>query len=749
MKHAALVSFSAIVLMGCAGQRVFEEGRALLDSGQTEAGLARVREAIDLEPSNREYRIFLQRQRDIVLQRNLALAENARLQGQYDAAEGFYRQMLALEERNSRALAGIEGLKAERRHRALLFEAGDLVKRNDHAGAHEKVRAVLAENGNHREAQQFLRRIEEHSIRAAVASAQTSAAMQRRVTLEFRDASIRQVFDVISRTAGLNFVFDRDVRADLRTTIQVRDTAIEEALRFILVTNQLASKMLNPGTILVYPNTQAKQRDYQETVVRTFYLANADVKQTANMLRTVVKTKDLFIDEKLNLIVMRDTADAVQLAERLVANQDLADPEVMLEVEVLEVGANELLELGVRYPDQFSYGLVGAAGTAGTVTLPEWLGRGAGLVRLTVTNPFFALNLRNQLGRTNLLANPKIRVRNKDKAKVHIGDKVPVITTTSTATGFVSESVNYLDVGLKLDVEPTVHLDDEVGIKMGLEVSSIVREIRSATGTLTYQVGTRNASTTLRLKDGETQMLAGLISDEDRKSVNQVPGLGGIPILGRLFGSHTDTTNKTEIVLLVTPRVVRNLARPEIRFEKFPGGTEAAIGAAPLLLQSAPLAAAPQGAAALPNQPASASPAADGRIALSGPASAIPGQEFSVQVSIESANALRSGLVDIAFDGARLRFVRAESRGWLAEGTAAPTFRANAPQGLGRVNLSFSAASPLTARGEMARLVFQALDAATGAPYVRMEALSMIDAAGRVVSAQLPAPYSLTLGKAN
>lgn len=747
---AALIIAGSLLAAGCAGQRTFDEGRALIESGQTDAGIAKVQAAIALEPGNREYRIYLQRQRDLTLQRNLALAEAARQQGQYDAADGLYRQMIALDPQNARALGGIEAMKSERRHRALLVEAGDLMKKGDHAGASAKVRAILAENGNHREAQQLLRRIEESSMQAAAAASQANAALQRRVTLEFRDASIRQVFDVISRNAGLNFVFDRDVRADLRTTISVRETTIDEAMRFILVTSQLASKMLNANTILVYPNTQAKLRDYEEMVVRTFYVANSDVKQTANMLRTVVKTKDLFVDEKLSIIVMRDTANAVRMAERLVANQDLADPEVMLEVEVMEVGTNELLQLGIQYPDQFSYSVVGAAGTAGTVTLPEWLNRGAGLVRLTVTNPFLVLNLKNQLGRTNLLANPKIRVRNRDKAKVHIGDKVPVITTTTTATGFVSESVNYLDVGLKLEVEPVIHLDDEVAIKMGLEVSSISREVRSNTGTLTYQVGTRNASTTLRLKDGETQMLAGLISDEDRKAVNQVPGLGSIPILGRLFGSTADTTNKTEIVLLVTPRVVRNLARPEIRFEQFPGGTEASIGSAPLLLQSGAPGAAPAVTASIGGTTATATPLApDGRASLAGPANVSPGQEFAVTVALETADLLRSGLIDIGFDPARLQFVRAEPRGWLAPAGAPPTLRASAPAGLGRLNLSFAAGAPAKATGESVQLVFQVLPGASGTPYIRMEAISLINAGGQIVASQLPPPMNLTLSKAN
>jgi len=172
-------------------------------------------------------------------------------------------------------------------------------------------------------------------------------------------------------------------------------------------------------------------------------------------------------------------------------------------------------------------------------------------------------------------------VKNKEKARIHIGDRVPVITTTAAATGgFVSESVNYLDVGLKLEVEPLIHLEDEVGIKVGLEVSNIAREIRSVgTNTLTYQIGTRNAATVLRLRDGETQILAGLISDEERKSASRVPGLGDLPIIGRLFSQTRDNIVKTEIVLLITPRVVRTLARPEVRAVEFSAGTEASGGA--------------------------------------------------------------------------------------------------------------------------------------------------------------------------
>ncbi|HET7671809.1 MAG TPA: type II and III secretion system protein, partial [Burkholderiales bacterium] len=215
---------------------------------------------------------------------------------------------------------------------------------------------------------------------------------------------------------------------------------------------------------------------------------------------------------------------------------------------------------------------------AGQITGTEAKNFSSGLVNVTVSDPLIALNLRQQVGRNNILANPRIRAKNREKARIHIGDKVPVVTTTAGATGFVSESVNYLEVGLKLEVEPQVHLDDDVGIKVGLEVSNVTSQTKTTSGTTAYQIGTRTAATTLRLRDGETQVLAGLINNEDRRSSNQVPGLADLPVAGRLFQNKDDTVNKTELVLLITPRVIRNVERPESRLEEFNSGTEAEVG---------------------------------------------------------------------------------------------------------------------------------------------------------------------------
>src|SRR6185295_8988906 len=196
----------------------------------------------------------------------------------------------------------------------------------------------------------------------------------------------------------------------------------------------------------------------------------------------------------------------------------------------------------------------------------------------------FLLSLRQEDGSTNLLANPRIRVKNREKASIHIGDRVPVLTTTAAAAGtFVSQSVNYLDVGLKLEVEPLIYLDDDVGIKVGLEVSNITNTIQSPNGgALTYQIGTRTANTVLRMRDGETQILGGLINDEDRRNASRVPGLGDLPVLGRLFSSHSHNTAKTEVTLLITPHIVRTLARPDARTVEFSAGTEPPLGVTPL-----------------------------------------------------------------------------------------------------------------------------------------------------------------------
>jgi general secretion pathway protein D len=600
MKKLTALILVALALAACAAHENFRQARIEVETGNEEAGLARLEEEVKKNPRDAELRNYYLRHKDIAVQRYLALGENARAAGAMDRAMEAYERALRFDAENARAKAGLELVRKDREHRTLLADAEQAFKNGQIAEAQGKLKQILSENPQNKEARNLLRRIEEKQVKATT-TPQLSAALKRPITMEFRDAPLRTVFELISRQTGLNFIFDKEVQPDARTTVFVRDTTIDEVIRFVLVTNQLERKVLNDNTILIYPNTPAKTRDYKDLVVRSFYLANADVKQTANMVRQLVKTRDLFIDEKLNLLVMRDTPEAIRVAEKLIANQDKGEPEVMLEVEVLEVGSNQLTAAGIQWPTSVGVGLVGAKGVAGQLTGREATHMSSGLVSVTVNDPLIALNLRQQVGRNNILANPRIRVKNREKARIHIGDKVPVITTTAGATGFVSESVNYLDVGLKLDVEPQVFLEDDVGIKVGLEVSNVGQQTKTAAGTVAYTIGTRNATTTLRLHDGETQVLAGLINNEDRRSSSQVPGLADLPVAGRLFQNKEDTNNKTEIVLLITPRVIRNVERSDARLEEFNSGTEAEVGGSALALP--PSIPAPVPAPATPQPP--------------------------------------------------------------------------------------------------------------------------------------------------
>jgi general secretion pathway protein D len=596
----------ALLLTGCAANETYREGQRAMESGNTAEGLARLEEAYRKNPDDGEIRTAWTRAKQMAVERALQRGDAARNAGAWEQAEAAYNEALRLEPETARAKAGLASLSLDRKHHIALAEGEAAIKAGNDKLAAEKARGVLAENPANRAARSLLRKVEIKEVKQQSMSPKLTTALQKPITIELRDAPVRNVFELISQRAGLNFVYDKDIPADARVTVFVRDTSIEDVIKFVLVTGQLDQRVLNENTLLIYPNTPQKTAAYKELVTKSFFLANADVKQTANLVRSVVKTRDLFVDEKLNLLVVRDTPEAVRQVEKLLASHDIGDPEVMLEVEVLEVGYNTLTNLGIQWPGSAALSVIGAAGVPGQITGTEAKNFGPGNVRITVSDPFLALNLRQAAGRTNVLANPRIRVKSKEKARIHIGDKVPVITTTAGATGFVSESINYLDVGLKLEVEPTVNLEDDVAIKVGLEVSNISQENRTPSGTVSYQVGTRNAATTLRLRDGETQVLAGLINDEDRRAAQRVPGASQLPLIGRLFSSNADTVNRTEIVLLITPRVLRGIERPEAQLEEFKSGTELELGGGSqanvpqLVLPSAP---APQPAQPQPSQP--------------------------------------------------------------------------------------------------------------------------------------------------
>ena len=503
-------------------------------------------------------------------------------------------------------------------------------------------------------------------------------------------------------------------------------------------------------------------------MVKSFYLANTDSKQALNLVKVMIKTKDVFIDEKLNLLVMRDTPEAVRLAEKLLANLDLAEPEVMLDVEVLEVSSKRLMELGINWPNRFSVlsapqtsttsATVGGSlvvtttPTSGPLTLESL--KSVNASQIGIPNP--VLNLRKEDGDTNVLANPRIRVKNREKAKIHIGDRLPVITTTSTANVGVAESVSYLDVGLKLDVEPNIYLEDDVAIKVGLEVSNVVSTVKSASGTTAYQIGTRNAITVLRLKDGETQVLAGLINDEDRKSASKVPGLGDLPLLGRLFSSHLGETNKNEIVLLITPHVVRNIVRPDAMTSEFMSGTESNVGASPIALKpvETPVVASravPAPVPAIPAQPGESDAVkadVQGSLGVTwqGPTQVKVGEPFTLILNLASDLPVSSLPLLIGYDQTALQAVTVSEGEFLKQNNAQTQFSQRVDQAAGRIFVGMGRAGGDGAKGsgQMLSVTFRPLQAAPQAK-VQLLALSAGGEAAKQPPVMLPVVYTLTV----
>ncbi|WP_341893285.1 secretin N-terminal domain-containing protein [Variovorax sp. YR752] len=588
-----LLSILSVLLAGCA--TVVGDAERLAQAGQPEQAVELLANALRERPGDLELRAALARQRELALARLANQFEAHRAAGRLDAARVALGRLQALDAEHPRSLAARADLERAERHERWMGEAREAIARGHDDEAEARLRPLLAEAPGHPQARSELLRLRERR-RPAAAPASLGPAFQKPVTVEYRDAPLRAVLEGLGRTHGVNFVFDKDVRVDTKVSILLKDVAMDDALRVILGTQQLDRKLLNDSTLLIYPNTQAKQREHQELVTRSFFLVNADVKQAQAMVRTLAKTRDLFIDERLNLVVIRDTPEVVRLVEKLLASLDLPEPEVMLEVEVLEISSNKLDELGLQWPEQISYGL--PPGKAGEVL--EVTRGNRDQLRASVANPALVATLRETVSRGNTLANPRLRARNREKAKILIGEKLPVFASTAaTANVAGTTTVTYLDVGIKLDVEPSVQLDNDVVMKVNLEVSTLIAKVAGPAGSVGYQVGTRQASTSLRLRDGETQVLAGLIRDDDTKGISGLPVLADLPLAGRLFGVHTDQRVKSEVVLLITPRVLRNLPLPDADALTVAAGIDTSPGAEPLRLRGkGRMSVPPAGAAA-------------------------------------------------------------------------------------------------------------------------------------------------------
>jgi general secretion pathway protein D len=344
-------------------------------------------------------------------------------------------------------------------------------------------------------------------------------------------------------------------------SIDMRGQSLDQALNSLSGSTRNFWRVTGPRAITVVPDTTAKRREYEEEVVRTFYLSNADLKETIDMLRIVVDARRLSPITATNAITIKDTPERIVAAGKIITAIDKARPEVIIDVELLEVNRTHLQEYGLQVASPGSAGINGSIDiNKPNMTLRDLSNLTSADVLLTNLPSLYYRLLKNDSA-TRILANPQLRTAEGIPAQARFGERVPVPVTTFAplAAGGVQQqpitSFNYEPIGVNIDITPRMHHDDEVSLALKIDLSSISGKGFGDLPTF----GSRQINTVIRLRDGETNMLAGLIRDEERTSLAGVPGLSDLPVIGHLFAYNHKETTETDIILTLTPRIVRVL----------------------------------------------------------------------------------------------------------------------------------------------------------------------------------------------
>ena len=394
----------------------------------------------------------------------------------------------------------------------------------------------------------------------------------------FRDASARAVFSALGQFGEVNVLFDPQFR-DASISIDLRNTTFDTALASVATSTQNFFRVTAPQTVTIIPDTPNKRREYEEEIVRTFYLSNADLAETIDLLRLVIDLRRLAPVTATNSISIKDTPERIEAAGRLLKAIDKARAEVVIEVQLLEADRQSLREYGLQFATPGSVGIsssVGITEPLGGLTFDD--------VRRLSGSDLFVANLPSLFMRliasdtsTRILANPHLRTSDGMTAEARFGERVPVPVTTFTpiAAGGVSQqpitSFNYENIGVNIAITPRIHHNDEVSLLLDVEISNI-----SGTGFGDLpQFGNRQIVTSIRLRDGETNILAGLIRDDEREVLEGIPGFNQIPVLGRLFGRNKTETQETDIILTLTPHIIRVLDLEESDLMPFRVGRDA------------------------------------------------------------------------------------------------------------------------------------------------------------------------------
>lgn len=586
LSQLCILTFLIPAVIGCsAAKKNFSEGSELEKAGQYEEAMFKYAEAFRHDPSSPEYRMKYLNTRQTAASSRASRGDKLFSDGKYadalaefETASGldpndhrYSQKMQSATSHMSAELAYTEGLRLEKES-----------KPREASTAYGRALELTPDNPDYQKA--LIRVTEQKKPHHETRELQLKSDSP--LTLSFRDTKLGEVFQVLTRLSGINFILDEGLK-EPNVTITFERATFYQALDLLTGMYKLGHKTLNETTIILYSRTPEKVKQYEDMVLRTFHLNHLDAKKAINLVRSMIQVRKIFVNDEANALVMRDTQEVVAVAEKLLEANDVPDAEVVLDMEILEINDKDSKNLGLLLStNSVSMGAFTPDGKALSSTLFTDSGAPLGvdvsqlLKAFTikgfggyVTIPNATYNFGKNLSRGEVLSNPKLRVKNREKAKFNVGQRVPVQTST-TVNATTSFSVQYVDVGVKVSVEPTIQLNNEVSIKLILEVSSVINRETAKDGTTLVTIGTRNLETALSLKNGETSVIGGLIQHGAADEKTKLLLLSDIPLIGPLFSGDKTEKSKTELVLAVTPRLVRGLTMPGKSFASFSSGRE-------------------------------------------------------------------------------------------------------------------------------------------------------------------------------
>jgi len=527
----ALTLALLLITLGCSGYQAFREAEIAERNGDWDQAVLHYLELTDQYPSNISYKAGLLRAKTKASQEHFERAKKLHQVGSLEQALREYQQTLQLDPSNQYALV-----------------------------EYQKVVKALADADGETAA---------HSIDELKRQAATERAgppvlnpkSNEPISLNFpNDVSLKDIYRALGQAFGINVQYDSKLR-DKKLSIELEDVTAQEALEFVMRAAGHFYKVLSENTIIVIEDNTQNRRAYEEQVIQTFFLSNAEVKEMLTLLRSLVGTKNIASNDQLNAIVVRDSADAVKVAERIIQANDKARGEVVVDVELLQINTTKLRELGVELTQ---YQITQSLDQDPPLRISdlEFLNQQSWEIVL----PGFVYNFVKTSSDAQLLASPQIRISDGEQASLTIGDRVPIPVTTFNSAQTVGGNIvpitsfQYQDVGIRLELEPRLHHNNEITLDIQVEVSSIAGVIDSSSGAQPI-ISTRNIQSAIRLKDGETNFLAGLIRNDETTADTGVPGLSDIPILGRFFSNKNTDKRRTDLVLTLTPHIIR---RPDI-----------------------------------------------------------------------------------------------------------------------------------------------------------------------------------------